>query len=151
DRDGSPTLVRMLNRAIRDVSATTFAAKDHFQRPRPYQRLQLQHWCDKEPPPKVESNPTKGSSYPSGHSAYGWATAMILARVEPDRTTPLMARASEYAQSRLICGMHFESDVAAGQTIAAAVIAHLDGSPEFQADLQRARAELASKSGAKSQ
>jgi hypothetical protein len=37
---------------------------------------------------------------------------MILARVAPDRTPPLMARAAEYAESRLICGVHFPSDVA---------------------------------------
>lgn len=145
ERATSPTLIRMLNRALRDVSATTFAAKEHFQRPRPYQRFQLQHLCGDSKPPAPEPHPTMGSSYPSGHSAYGWATAMVLARVAPDRAEALMARAAEYAQSRLVCGMHFPSDVAAGQTIAAAVIAHLDASPEFQADLARARQELAQK------
>jgi acid phosphatase (class A) len=145
DRTTSPTLIRMLNRALRDVSAATFAAKDHFQRPRPYQRLQLRHLCGIAAPPKPEPHPTTGSSYPSGHSAYGWAAAMILARAAPERAEALMARAAEYGQSRLICGMHFPSDVAAGQTIAAAVIAHLDASPEFQADLARAREELAQK------
>jgi acid phosphatase (class A) len=145
DRKTSPTLIKVLNRALRDVAATTLASKDHFQRPRPYQRIQLQHMCDDKPPPIPEKNPTGGSSYPSGHSAFGWAVAMILARVAPERSQPLMSRADEYARSRVVCGMHFPSDVAAGQTVAAAVIAHLDASPEFQADLAEARAELAQK------
>jgi acid phosphatase (class A) len=143
DRGTSPTLIRMLNRSLQDVGATIFAAKDHFHRPRPYQRIQLRRMCGNTTPPQPEARPTSGSSYPSGHSAYGWAVAMILARMAPERSEALMARAENYAQSRVICGMHFPSDVSAGQAIAAAVISHLDALPEFQEDLARARAELA--------
>jgi acid phosphatase (class A) len=142
DRKTSPVLVTLLNRALRDVSHTTFTAKEHFQRPRPYQRVQLKHVCGEAVAPKPETRPSGGSSYPSGHSVYGWAVAMILARVAPDRAELLLARAAEYADSRVICGVHFPSDVDAGQAIAAAVLAHLDSSPEFQADLAHARAEL---------
>ncbi len=67
---------------------------------------------------------------------------MILARVAPDRAAALMARAAEYAESRLICGVHFPSDVYAGQAVAAAVVSRLDASAEFQSDLDRVRAEL---------
>jgi acid phosphatase (class A) len=142
DRKTSPVLITLLNRALRDVSYTTFAAKEHFQRPRPYQRVQLKHVCGEVAAPKPETHPMGGSSYPSGHSAYGWAVAMILARVAPDRAELLLARATEYAESRVICGVHFPSDVDAGYAIAAAVLAHLDSSPDFQADLADARAEL---------
>jgi acid phosphatase (class A) len=144
DRKSLPTLVRLLNRALRDVSFTTFAATEHFQRPRPFQRVQLQRVCGEQKPPKPEAHPTGGSSYPSGHSAYGWAVAMILVRVAPDRAEALMSRAEEYADSRVVCGVHFPSDVAAGQVIAAGVVARLDASPDFQADLARARAEFSS-------
>ena len=145
DRKTTPALVLLLNRSIRDVGYATFQAKDHFQRPRPFQRFQLPRMCGKQHPPQPEVHPTSGSSYPSGHSAYGWAVAMILARVAPDRAEALMSRAAEYSESRVICGMHFPSDVSAGQTIAEAVVAHLDASPEFQADVARARAELSGK------
>ena len=141
DKKTSPALVKLLDRAIDDVDATAAAAKDHFHRPRPFQRLQLQRVCDKSSPPKPEDHPTHGNSYPSGHSTHGWAVAMILARVAPDRSEALMARAQEYEESRLVCGMHFPSDVEAGHEVAVAVIAHLDASSEFQADLNKARKE----------
>src|ERR1700722_1847963 len=141
DKKTSPALVELLDRAIDDVDATASAAKDHFHRPRPFQRLQLQRVCDKSAPPKPEAHPTQGTSYPSGHSTHGWTVAMILARVAPDRSEALMARAQEYEESRLRCGMHFPSDVEAGHEVAVAVVSRLDGSSEFQADLNKARKE----------
>jgi acid phosphatase (class A) len=141
DKKLSPALVKLLDRAIDDVDSTASAAKDHFHRPRPFQRLQLQRVCDKSKPPKPEAHPTHGTSYPSGHSTHGWTVAMILARVAPDRSEALMARAQEYEESRLVCGMHFPSDVEAGHEVAIAVVAHLDASSEFQADLNKARME----------
>jgi acid phosphatase (class A) len=141
DKKTSPVLVALLDRALTDVDATAAAAKDHFHRPRPFQRLQLQRVCDKSSPPKPEAHPTNGTSYPSGHSTHGWTVAMILARVAPDRTEALMARAQEYEESRLVCGMHFPSDVEAGHEVAIAVVAHLDAANEFQADLNKARKE----------
>ena len=144
DRKTSPVLIALLNRALRDVAATTFAAKEHFQRPRPYQRFQLKKMCAVPTPPKPEINPTRGSSYPSGHTSYGWAVAMVLARVAPERSEALMKRADEYAESRLICGMHFPSDTYGGHVVAAAVLSRLDAVPEFQADVARARQEYAS-------
>ncbi len=66
---------------------------------------------------------------------------MILARVAPDRADALIARAQQYEESRLVCGMHFPSDVEAGHEVALAVVAHLDASSEFQSDLAKARKE----------
>ena len=141
DKKTSPALVALLDRAIDDVDATASAAKDYFHRPRPFQRLQLQRVCDKSPVPKPETHPTQGNSYPSGHSTHGWTVAMILARVAPDRAAALMARAQMYEESRLVCGMHFPSDVEAGHEVAIAVVSHLDASNDFQNDLARARKE----------
>jgi acid phosphatase (class A) len=146
DRTTSPVMIVLLNRAIRDVSKAAFAAKEHYSRPRPYQRYQLRRICGGSKAPKPEAQPAPGSSYPSGHSAYGWTTALILARLEPDRAEMLFQRADEYAQSRLVCGVHFPSDIAAGRLIATAVVSRLDADPAFQADLEHAKAELRVKS-----
>ena len=145
DKKSSPALVKLLDRAIVDVDATADVAKDFFNRPRPFQRLQLQRVCDKAAPPKPEEHPMRGSSYPSGHSTRGWTVALILARVAPDRAEVVLKRAEDYMESRLICGMHFPSDVEAGHDVAIAVVSHLDASPEFQTDLERARKEHTSR------
>jgi acid phosphatase (class A) len=141
DRKSSPVLVGLLDRALLDVDATGAAAKDHFHRPRPFQRMQLERVCDKGDAPKPEEHPLHGASYPSGHSMHGWAVALILARVDPEKAAALMSRAEEYEESRLICGMHFPTDVQAGQVVAVAVVSRLDASKEFQADLAKARSE----------
>lgn len=141
NRETSPVLVALLDRALLDVDTTAAAAKDHFHRPRPFQRMQLQRVCDKGDAPKPEEHPLHGASYPSGHSVHGWTVAMILSRVDPDSTQSLMQRAEEYEESRLVCGMHFPTDVEAGQVVAAAVVTRLDTSSEFQSDLAKARKE----------
>jgi acid phosphatase (class A) len=146
DQRSSPAAMALLDRALLDVDVTAAAAKDHFSRPRPFQRMHLQRVCNQNDAPEPEEHPMHGASYPSGHSTHGWAVAMILARVAPGRAEALLKRAEEYEESRLICGMHFPTDVEAGQVVATAVVAHLDGSKEFQADLTRARREYALKS-----
>jgi acid phosphatase (class A) len=143
DSKTSPLLVALLNRALVDADATAAAAKDHFQRPRPYQRIHLQRVCNRGDAPEPEEHPMHGASYPSGHSVHGWMVAMILARIAPERAQSLMDRAEEYEESRLVCGMHFPTDLQAGQVVAAAVVARLDSSSEFQADLANARKEQA--------
>jgi acid phosphatase (class A) len=142
DRATLPLTVALLNRSLRDVSDPVFAAKDYFHRPRPYQRLQLQHVCDQATPPKPEDHPTTGTSYPSGHSAYGWMVALVLSQVAPSRAPELLQRAQDYAESRVICGVHFESDVAAGRVVAVATVTRLESDPGFQAALTAARAEV---------
>lgn len=143
DSKSTPALVALLERALDDVDVTAEAAKRYFHRPRPFQRLQLQRVCAKPVAPKPELSAMTGTSYPSGHSTLGWTVAMILARVAPERSAALMARAEEYATSRLVCGMHFPTDVEAGHLVATAVVAHLDASKAFNADLVRARREYA--------
>jgi len=136
-----PRTLYLLNRAIQDVVDPTFRAKKAFHRPRPFQRYQLSRMCEEERPPAPEVNPTTGSSYPSGHSAYGWTTALVLAEVAPDRASQLLQEAEDYGQSRLICGMHFSSDVEAGRAIAEAVVQKLHDSGAFRHDLLCAQAE----------
>lgn len=140
----TPKLVQLLDRALLDVDATAAAAKRHYQRPRPYQRMQLHRVCNKGDAPIPEEHPMHGASYPSGHSVHGWTVAMILSRVAPDRAQALMDRAEEYEESRLICGMHFPTDIEAGQVVAAAVVSRLDTSTQFRSDVSKARKEYAS-------
>lgn len=78
DREHTPHLIPLLNRVERDVSRPVFAAKDHFRWLRPYQRIQLTRVCGEAVPPAPDLNADERSSYPSGHSAYGWAAALAV-------------------------------------------------------------------------
>ncbi len=43
---------------------------------------------------------------------------VVLAAVMPDKAQIILARASEFGEHRLVCGVHFRSDIVAGQDFA---------------------------------
>lgn len=131
DRAHDPVLVNLLNRAMKDVANPVFRAKAEYRRLRPYQRFQLIRVCGEAQPPAPDLSTQERSSYPSGHAAYGWLTALILAEIAPDRAGPILARGRDYGVSRLVCGVHFPSDVRAGQAMAQVVFARLMRDPVF--------------------
>ena len=55
-------------------------------------------------------------SYPSGHAAFGYAMAYLLSSLVPERRQALEARADEFARQRMMCGVHFRSDLEAGRS-----------------------------------
>ena len=68
---------------------------------------------------------------------------LILAEVAPDRAAEILGRARSYGESRVVCGVHYESDVQAGRVAASAVFSALQAEPAFQRDLAAVKAELA--------
>ncbi|MEJ8405237.1 phosphatase PAP2 family protein [Brevundimonas vesicularis] len=78
-------------------------------------------------------------SYPSGHSAMGWAWALALSEMAPDRADQILARGLAYGDSRAI----YVSDVEGGRILGAARFAALKADPAFQANFATARLELA--------
>jgi acid phosphatase (class A) len=82
------------------------------------------------------------SSYPSGHSTLGYAWALALAELAPQRADAILLRGREYGDSRVICGVHFPSDVDAGRVLAAGVVARLHADADFRRALDAARREL---------
>lgn len=81
-------------------------------------------------------------SYPSGHSSRAWNYAMILAELKPQTAKQLFELADRKSQSRVICGVHWKSDVQAARTVALANFAILNGNQEFLKDLEKARQEI---------
>ena len=68
---------------------------------------------------------------------------MILSEIAPDRTNALVARGRAFGQSRVVCNVHWQSDVIEGRFMGAATLARLHADPAFRADLEAAEAELA--------
>lgn len=142
DRKTVPRLVRLLNRVSEDALAASSEAKKRFSRPRPFQRFALNRVCGQATPPKPEAAPTKGTSYPSGHAVVSWAAALVMMETAPANAASLVARAVDYGESRVVCGVHFPSDVEAGRILAAAVVDKLFALPEFRAELQCVKREV---------
>ena len=80
----------------------------------------------------------KDGSYPSGHASLGWAWGLILAEMAPERANALVARGQAFGQSRVICGVHWQSDVTQGRIIGAATVARLHADPVFRAQVDAA-------------
>jgi acid phosphatase (class A) len=133
----APALYHLVERATRDASATANRAKDVYRRPRPFVAHEGAICVARD------EGLAKSFSYPSGHSTWSWTVGLILAELAPDRATPVLARARVYGESRIVCGVHYASDVQAGRTVASTLVARLSSDPVFRADLVRARAELA--------
>jgi acid phosphatase (class A) len=74
----------------------------------------------------------------------GWAWGLILAGLAPDKANALLHRGHAFGDSRMVCGVHWQSDIEAGRVVGAAAVARLQADPVFQAQTQLARAEIAS-------
>jgi len=119
-------------------AAEKFAAdrsKAAFHRPRPWIGNPAIKACSTDDEPLT--------SYPSGHTTMGFSMAAILSRLVPARATEIMARAARYGESRLVCEVHYRSDVTAGETLGLVVAERLMAKPAFRAQYARAAAELA--------
>lgn len=141
ERRHLPRLIRLLNRVSADALAVGADAKRLYPRPRPFQRFALARVCGEAVPTKPDASPTTGTSYPSGHAALGWATVMVLIEVAPSRAQQLLPRAVDYGESRVVCGVHFPSDVEASRKLAGALVDRLLAVPEFRRDVACVKAE----------
>ena len=133
----TPHLYLLLRRVLGDAGESTGNAKDRYKRQRPF-------LLNKEPTctPDEEARIAKQGSYPSGHSAAGWAWALVLAELAPERDDAILARGRAFGQSRVVCNVHWQADVNEGRTMGAATVARLHADPAFRADLEAARQDL---------
>lgn len=131
-----PTLTMLLGRMLGDLELIQTPAKQGYFRPRPFVAEPAATCIAPEP------WLARSGSYPSGHSAMGWAWALILSEMAPDRADAVLARGLAYGESRVVCGVHYASDVEAGRLVGAAMVARLKVDPDFQRDFERARKEL---------
>jgi len=104
--------------------------KNSIARPRPFQSH-----ADLKPCLPLE----RSKSYPSGHATWYTATSLLLADLLPDRRERLLAVGEQGVVARVTCGMHYPSDVEAGQRLAAAGVAQIlasDAWKRFKASVQ---------------
>lgn len=140
-RENTPVtyeLLKKLRMDSGDIAPQT--AKEYYMRVRPFMFFNT-HTCT----PNDEPTLRKNGSYPSGHTAIGWSTALILAEIRPDREDQLLKRGYEFGQSRVICGAHWQSDVDSGRIIGAAEVARLHADKGFMQAFSESKAEINNK------
>jgi len=136
----APELFKLVMKMREDAGdLATRSAKNHYMRIRPF-AFYNESTCR----PDEESTLSKNGSYPSGHTTIGWATALVLAEINPARQGEILQRGYDMGQSRVICGYHWQSDVTAARMVASAIVARLHAEPAFIAQLQKAKDEFAS-------
>lgn len=103
-------------------------------------------WARRRPPlldPTVRAAielPASGS-YPSGHATMAFVWAGLLAEIFPEKREALLARAELVAWSRVVGGVHYPSDIAAGRWLGERLTRDFLAVPEVRAALERVRAE----------
>ena len=135
----APALHKLLTNMIEDAGdLATRSAKEHYMRIRPFAFYGVPT-CNTTEQDKLSKN----GSYPSGHTSIGWATALVLAEINPQHQNEILKRGYELGQSRVICGYHWQSDVDAARIVGSAVVATLHTNANFQQQLQKAKDEFA--------
>ena len=137
-KEHTPEIHRLILKMREDAGdLATREAKNHYMRTRPFTYYNEQT-CNPAQQEELSSN----GSYPSGHTAIGWATALVLAEINVDRQNEILKRGYDIGESRVICGYHFQSDVDAARLVASAVVARLHANKEFAKQLSKAKKEF---------
>jgi len=136
-QEKTPRLLHLLKRAGVDAGYATRKAKHTYNRLRPF-TLNNAPVCT----PQWQEELRHNGSYPSGHTSLGWAWALILSELLPKKADAILARGVAYGESRIVCNVHWYSDVLAGRMMGASAVALMHNNPEFAADMNAARKEL---------
>ena len=78
--------------------------------------------------PTVKGN----ASFPSGHSAFGFASTLLFAEMVPERFQEFLLRGSEYGNSRITLGVHYALDVIGARIMTTYALAQiLNNNPDY--------------------
>lgn len=83
-----------------------------------------------------------GTSFPSGHAATAALYAALLSEAAPEMKDKFEERVASYGESRLICGFHYRSDLAAGEKAGRLVATALLLDRAFRQRFDETRAEI---------
>lgn len=134
----TPALDRVMARIFHDANSAAERVKARQARLRPVGDDPDRRACQTLTPAARRS-----ASYPSGSAAVATAYGEAFAALQPNRAEAVRRIGHEIGVSRLICAMHYPTDVAVGEQIGRDVAARAVATPAFQADMAAARGELA--------
>jgi acid phosphatase (class A) len=134
----TPRLTALFDKVLKDANGAAELAKTRAFRPRPVGVDPARAACT-----NVSAAGRASASYPSGSATVGVAYGEAVAVLDPAHGAAAREIGHQIAVSRVVCGMHYPADAAAGEVLGRAVFAQIAATPAFQADLEAARGELA--------
>jgi acid phosphatase (class A) len=132
-----PATAKVINEVTGTEGPFSDIAKQEFKRDRPWIVDPSLQTCAAHKPSQDHA------SYPSGHTTVGYGMGVVLANLMPNHAQAILGRSEQFAENRVICGMHFRSDIVAGQQFGTIMAIRLMQNPQFAADMNAARTELA--------
>jgi acid phosphatase (class A) len=126
-----PRTRALLDRAHASATAPIRDAKARYRRARPYE-------ADRRVTPAVPPEDTP--SFPSSHATRGVLVARVLAALAPSRGDALRDCGQRVGFDRVLAGVHYPSDVLAGQRLGEALAVALLETPAFARELEAVRA-----------
>lgn len=130
--DRLPKTKSFFRQIFRDSAQSVSVGKNYWKRDRPFIT----------DPSLLQGAPTPGFSYPSGHSTIGTVYALVLAEMFPDKREAILAIGRNIGWHRVMLAKHYPTDVMAGRVLAQAIVRELNTNPDFQRDLEAAKAEI---------
>ncbi len=127
-----PQTAALMKEVYEQTKVVSGGGKKVWKRPRPYDSIPNFS-------PAVEKEPT--FSYPSGHATRGVVWATLLAEIYPDQREKLLAKGKEIGTDRSLAGVHWPSDVVAGQKLGMAIADQLLKDDDFKAELAKVKEE----------
>jgi acid phosphatase (class A) len=132
-----PATAAVLEAVLKERDYAADKAKVYFDRLRP--------WTFNADIQVCEAKGRDGAqrrSYPSGHGTLSFSQGVVLANLMPEKSQIILARAADFALSRVICGVHSKSDIVASQTLGTTIGVLMLHNAEFKPMLDAARSEL---------
>jgi acid phosphatase (class A) len=128
-----PLAVKFFKRLSDDERSIVSLAKKHWNRPRPFLLSSEVKSCFGQ---------IQSGAYPSGHTTFGYASAVILSDIVPEKRVEIFESAARYGRSRMVCGVHYPSDVDAGRTAGTVIAAFAVQNPQFLKEFGEVKKEI---------
>jgi acid phosphatase (class A) len=143
-KEDTPEIYSILQDVCASCDSIYSDAKAQFNRQRPYA-----YYNEGTLVPEKEEKHRYEGSYPSGHTVFGWVSALLLSDIcqSTEAMEKLLTRGYEFGQSRVIAGYHWQSDVDAGRMAGDVLYQLIRNHERFIGQLAKARTEFKEKTG----
>ena len=131
-----PELVGLFARIEHRLDPAVHAQKMLWNRPRPFTEAELPLCIP------LRASLRQDPSYPSLHATLGWVAGLILSDILPERTAWIMQRARVFGESRVVCGVQWQSDVTVGWLNGGVLYSAMEQDDGFRQEMDAARAEV---------